>query len=307
MRTILITGASGGLGLAIAVQSARAGYKVYTTMRNTAKRGDLDLALAAEGLSAEVRPLGVDDSASIAAAVDHIQRSDGRIDVRVNNAGMGFARSLEQATEADIDRVLDVNPRGVMRCTKAVPPHMRAARRGHVITISSVGGLVGQPFNEVYSASKFAVEGFMESLASYVGPAFGLHFTCVEPGGIASGFAATAMKQIEASSGLLDDEYKPILNAYMTRMRDRAAGGGSFQSADQVAAVVMACLANPAPPVRIRTSDAADPVTTDCALCAPPVRSRTSDAAEALCALKTAADPDGLRPRDFVHDRFLRP
>ena len=172
-----------------------------------------------------------------------------------------------------------------MRCTKAVLPHMRAARRGHVITIFSVGGLVGQPFNAVYSDSKFAVEGFMESLASYVGPAFAPHFTRVEPGGIASGFAATAMKQIEASGGRLDDEYKPILNADRTRMRDRAAEGGSFQSADQVAAVVMGCLANPA----------------------PPVRSRTSDAAEALCALKTAADPDGLRLRDFVHDRFLMP
>lgn len=74
----------------------------------------------------------------------------GRIDVRINNAGMGYAPSLEQADEDDIQKILDINYMGVVRCTKAVLPHMRQARAGHVINISSVGGLVGQPFNEIY-------------------------------------------------------------------------------------------------------------------------------------------------------------
>jgi short-subunit dehydrogenase len=278
-KTLLVTGASVGLGVAIAVQAAQAGFRTVATMRDPSRRATLDAALQSAGVTAQVLPLDVQDTASIAHAVTQA----GPIDVLVNNAGMGFARTTEQATEADIARVLDINLMGVIRTTKAVLPQMRARRSGRVIAISSVGGLVGQPFNEIYCASKFAVEGFMESLATYVGPRFGLHFTIVEPGGIRSEFAARAMAQIAETGGMIDDEYLPILPDYMAGIQARAGEGGSYQTVDEVARVV----------IDIATRDAT------------PVRVRTSDWAETFTALKTSADPDGSRLRDQVYERFL--
>ncbi len=199
-RVVVVTGASTGLGLSIAIQAARQGAKVYATMRNLNKRDALDNAAEKAGVTVNVLPLDVEDTASVESAIDPVISAEGRLDVLIANAGVGYARSTEQASESDIAWVMDVNFMGVVRCVKAVMPTLRQQRSGRVIAISSVGGLVGQPFNEIYCASKFAVEGYIESLASYVGPAFGLHFTAVEPGGISSEFANSALKQIEASA-----------------------------------------------------------------------------------------------------------
>ncbi|WP_298856052.1 SDR family oxidoreductase [uncultured Ruegeria sp.] len=201
-KVILITGTSTGLGVQIAVQAAQAGHTVYATMRNLAKRGILDVAASDAGVNFNVLELDVQDSASVNAAVDQIIANEDRIDTLINNAGAGFVRTTEQASEEDVAWVMDVNFMGVVRCTKAMMPHMRSARSGHVITISSVGGLVGQPFNEIYCAAKFAVEGYTEALASYVTPNFGIHFSTVEPGGIQSEFAANVLKHVEATGGI---------------------------------------------------------------------------------------------------------
>lgn len=278
MTVTLVTGCSGGLGLALAVACARAGHRVFATMRDPGKRAALDAALA--GLPAEVLALDVQDPASVNAAVAEVLARAGRIDGLVNNAGTGFARTLEHASEAEIEAVLDVNLRGVMRVTRAVLPAMRAARSGRVVTVSSVGGLVGQPFNEIYCAAKFGVEGFVESLATYVGPAFGLHFTLVEPGGIHSDFAPAVMRQFMAAGGIVEDDYAPLLRAYLAGVRARSAAGAesTYQTADEVAAVILRVLSDPAPPVRLRTSDWA----------------------ERFTALKTSADPDGTQQRDAV-------
>jgi len=268
-KNVIITGANTGLGLAIAVATAKAGYKTYATMRNPAKRQALDVALAAAGVAAEVLRLDVQDAASITTCVAKVIEQDGKIDAFVANAGMGFARATEQTTEAAIAEVMDVNFMGVVRGVKTVLPHMRAARAGHILAISSVGGLVGQPFNEVYCASKFAVEGYLESLASYVGPAFGLHFTLVEPGGISSEFATRALQQIEETGGFLQDEYLPLLQKYIGTRQGRTEG--VYQTPDEVAAVVLNCMTSQQPPVRCRTSPWS----------------------ENLTRLKTIGDPDG--------------
>ena len=173
-KTVLITGTSTGLGASTAVQAAAAGHRVYATMRNTGKRDALDAAAQAAGVSVDVLQLDVQDSGSINAAVDAVLAKEEKIDVLINNAGAGFVRSTEQASEEEIAWVMDVNFMGVVRCTKAVIPHMRKQRSGHVISISSVGGLVGQPFNEIYCGAKFAVEGYMEAMASYITPNFGI-------------------------------------------------------------------------------------------------------------------------------------
>lgn len=282
-KVILITGTSTGLGVATAVQAAQAGHTVYATMRNTQKRGTLDAAAQVAGVSLNVLQLDVQDTGSVNAAIDTVIAEQGRIDVLINNAGMGYVRSLEQAEETDIQKILDINYTGVTRCIKAVMPHMRKARAGHVINISSVGGLVGQPFNEIYCGAKFAVEGLTEAMASYITPAFGIHFTAVEPGGIASEFANTVLEQVEQTGGMLEDEYLPILQKYITGSQNRQETG-IYQTADEVAAIVM----------KVMGSEQ------------PPVRTRTSEWSEDFSKLKTGLDPDGLKQQSLVAEQFLK-
>ncbi|SFJ89503.1 SDR family oxidoreductase [Jannaschia pohangensis] len=281
-KVILITGTSTGLGLAIAVQAAQAGHTVYATMRNIEKRGTLDEAARNAGVSLDLLQLDVRDSASVLLAVEAVITRHGRVDVLINNAGVGYVRSLEQADETEIQSILDINYMGVVRCIKAVIPHMRQARAGHIVNITSVGGLVGQPFNEIYCGAKFAVEGLTESMASYITPAFGIRFTAVEPGGIASEFANSVRANMEASGGLLDDEYLPILQKYVAGAQTRR-DDGAFQTADDVAQVVMQVITTKKTPVRIRTSDWA----------------------EEFAGLKTGLDPDGNKLRRLVMERFL--
>ncbi len=282
-KSILITGCSSGLGISTAIQAAKAGHTVFATMRNLERREALDAAAQQAGVALHVLALDVQDSATITAAVDQAIAEAGRIDVLINNAGAGYVRSTEQATEEDINWVMDVNFMGVVRCTKAVIGHFRKQRAGHVVTVSSVGGLVGQPFNEIYCGAKFGVEGYMEAMASYITPNFGVYFTCVEPGGIASEFAANVMKQVEGTGGMLEDEYLPILQKYVGGAQARAGTGDIYQTADEVAAVVMRCV------------EAED----------PPIRTRTSNWGEDFCALKTAPDPDGKKLQQQVIDQFL--
>ena len=213
--------------------------------------------------------------------MNEIIKVEGHLDCVVNNAGMGFVRSTEQASLEDAERVMDINFMGVLRVTKVVLPHMREHGSGHFINISSVGGLVGQPFNEIYCASKFAVEGYTEALASYVQGPFNIKFTLVEPGGIQSEFANSAMKQVNETGGILQDSYLPILQKYMGGMKER--GTSAYQTVEQVADVVLRIMENPAPPLRLRTSQWGQDFT----------------------QLKTGLDPDGTQSRDMVVKTFL--
>jgi len=223
MKTVLITGASTGLGSSLALLLAERGHRVWATMRDLAKQGPLVDAAAQKRLAITVRQLDVESAASVTQCVEDMIAAEKRIDVLVNNAGAGFIRTTEQATEDEIRWVMDVNFMGVVRGTKAVMPHMRAAGSGHIVNISSVGGLVGQPFNEIYCAAKFAVEGYTEAMASYVEEGFGIRFSVVEPGGISSDFVKNVQAKVAATGGLLQDSYLPLLQRYLSRGRDRAA------------------------------------------------------------------------------------
>ena len=280
-KVVLVTGASTGLGLGVSIGAARNGHKVYATMRDLSKRAALDAAAMTANVQINLLTLDVQKINTIESAVAHIIDAEGHIDCVVNNAGMGFVRSTEQATLGDAERVMDVNFMGVLRLTKVVLPHMRENGSGHFINISSVGGLVGQPFNEIYCASKFAVEGYTEALASYVQGPFGIKFTLVEPGGIQSEFANSAMKQVNETGGILQDAYLPILQNYMSGMKER--GMSAFQTVQQVAAEVLNVMENPEPPLRIRTSPWA----------------------EDFANFKTGLDPDGTKSLDMVVKRFL--
>ncbi|SDM46068.1 SDR family oxidoreductase [Kriegella aquimaris] len=284
-KNVLITGTSTGVGFESALLFANKGYKVYATMRNLKKAEALKKRISEEKLNIELLPLDVTDIISIQSAVKTIIAKDGKIDVLVNNAGAGFAKTTEQATLEEIKWVTDVNYHGVVLCTQAVLPHMRKQKSGQIISITSVGGLVGQPFNELYCGAKFAVEGYMEALATYVGDAFNIKITNVEPGGIATEFMKSAIDKTVDNGQLASGEYLPIFERYLAANQKRAGESevAVYQTGREVAEVVLKVAQDENPPLRIRTSKWA----------------------EDFCQLKTQADPDGTKLVNQIKNSFL--
>lgn len=166
-RNVLITGCSSGIGLALAVKMAKdeqKRFKVYATMRNLAKKEALEEAAGRRlGKTLEIKQLDVCDEQSIKTCVNSIP--DRRIDVLVSNAGMGLIGPIECQTIDEMKTVMDTNFFGLVRLLKEILPDMKRRKSGHIVIISSVMGIQGILFNDVYAASKFAVEGFCESLA----------------------------------------------------------------------------------------------------------------------------------------------
>ncbi|MFE6888227.1 SDR family oxidoreductase [Streptomyces sp. NPDC057694] len=246
VKTVLITGTSSGIGLATAVAAARSGWHVVATMRDTAKAGALDAAARGAGVSLDVRVLDVTDPASVEACLAGIDQ----LDAVVNNAGAGHVGTLEQESVEDVRAVMEVNFFGVLHVTRAALPLLRASK-GRVLTVTSVGGVVGQPFNEAYCAAKFAVEGFMESLAP-VAATTGVSVSVVEPGAVASEFVSN----VGIDENLTDKAgpYAPALLAYLARTRNAFANA---QAPQDVAEQLVALLAAEQPPFRVLTSQGA--------------------------------------------------
>src|SRR6478672_4474341 len=210
----LVTGTSSGMGLATAVGLARAGLTVVATMRDTTRAGALRQAASEAGVELDIRSLDVTDAAGAEAAVSGVLADHGTIDVLVNNAGRGAVATLEQLTDAQLQEQLEVNYLGVARLTRLVLPSMRAAGSGRVVTVTSVGGAVGQPFADAYCAAKFAVEGLMQSLAP-VAAKLGVTVSIVEPGAVASEFVGNVHRGDESLSS--QDAYSRMLAAYLER------------------------------------------------------------------------------------------
>lgn len=156
----LVTGASSGLGFETSLMLAEKGFQVYATMRNLENQMNLKIEATKRNVDLTILELDVTKLDSIKSAVEFIIQEEGRIDILINNAGAGFNKTTEQATDEEINWQLNLNLMGVIRMSKAVLPIVRSQREGRVINISSVGGLVGQPFNEIYCAAKFGVEGY---------------------------------------------------------------------------------------------------------------------------------------------------
>jgi NAD(P)-dependent dehydrogenase (short-subunit alcohol dehydrogenase family) len=173
-----ITGASTGFGRILAEQALAKGDKVVATARKPEQIADLQQQHPENAL---VVALDVTEDSAIEAAVDAAIQRFGRIDVLVNNAGYGLAGAIEEATEDEYMPVFETNVFGLIRVTRALLPHLRAQRSGHIVNLSSIGGLIGSPGWGYYNASKFAVEGFSEALAAELAP-LGIHVTIVEPG-----------------------------------------------------------------------------------------------------------------------------
>jgi NAD(P)-dependent dehydrogenase (short-subunit alcohol dehydrogenase family) len=249
-RTVLITGTSSGIGLAAAVAAARAGWQVVATMRDPRRAEQLLKAAEEAGVAelVQVKRLDVVDPASVAACVAEVVAEHGRLDAVVNNAGAGQVGTIERSSMADVRAAMEVNYFGVVEVTRAALPHLRASG-GRVVTVTSVGGVVGQPFNEAYCAAKFAVEGFMESLAP-VAATVGVHVTVVEPGAVASEFVSSQQLDIPALLEAMGP-YAPALQAYIERTRRTFSAAQS--SADAAAPIVDALTAEN-PPFRVQTS-----------------------------------------------------
>ena len=169
----------------------------------------------------------------------------------MNNAGAAHVSTLEIDTDGRDPRALEVNFFGVVAMSRAAMPHLRATR-GRLVTVSSVGGVVGQPFNEAYCAAKFAVEGFMEALAP-VAATVGVRISVIEPGAVASSFVANAgldQDALLAAAG----PYAPALAAYAART---AGAFANAQTSEAAAEVVVATLLADSPAFRTQTSDVA--------------------------------------------------
>src|ERR1700722_18056786 len=180
-RVVVVTGSSSGIGLATALAFAQAGDAVVATVRDPSRADDLRAAVAEAALEVEVVGLDVTDDDAVTRVMRDVLARHGRVDVLVNNAGAPFAATLEELPISEVRRSMEVNFFGVVRTTKAVLPAMRVAGGGRLIAVTSLGGVVGQPFNDAYCAAKFAVEGLYESLPP-VAAAFSVHVSIVEPG-----------------------------------------------------------------------------------------------------------------------------
>ncbi len=187
----LITGCSTGIGREIAQAVLGSGQRVAVTARNPASVEDLAAGHPDRALALA---LDVTDPAQIAAAVDATERAFGAIDVLVNNAGYGYMAALEEGEDDAVRKLFDTNYFGVVDMIKAVLPGMRARKRGHVINISSMTGLVTNPPTIYYSSTKYAVEALTEGLAKEVAP-FGIRVTAVEPGAFRTDWATRSMQE----------------------------------------------------------------------------------------------------------------
>jgi NAD(P)-dependent dehydrogenase (short-subunit alcohol dehydrogenase family) len=227
-----ITGASTGFGNLLAQQLLRAGHKVVATARRPEQIADLandskDRCLAL--------PLDVTEESAVEAAVDAAIQRFGRVDVLVNNAGYGLAGAIEEATEPEFMPVFETNVFGLIRLTRALLPHLRRQRSGHIVNLSSIGGLIGSPGWGYYNASKFAVEGFSEALAAEVAP-LGIHVTIVEPGPFRTDFLGRS--GVEAQQRIADyDQTAGKTRQYFHEQAGKQAGDPEKAAAAIIAAV----------------------------------------------------------------------
>ncbi|XP_062388838.1 retinol dehydrogenase 8 [Sardina pilchardus] len=288
-RRVLVTGCSSGIGLAVAVRLAKdelKRFKVVATMRNLERRQALERA-AGETLdrTLEIRQLDACSEDSIRECVNSLP--DRRVDVLVNNAGVGMIGPLECQSVGAMQELFDTNFFGLARLVKEVLPDMKRRQSGHILVMSSVMGIQGLLFNDVYSASKFAVEGFCESLAVQA-MKFNIKMTLVEPGPVVTEFERKVYEDAADMdlSGTDEETAKIFRQIYLPYSRKVFTSLG--QTPEEVAEQTFELIVSRDPPFRHQTNRLYKPLT----------------------AMKHA-DPTGRLPIDtfykmiFKHDRVF--
>jgi NAD(P)-dependent dehydrogenase (short-subunit alcohol dehydrogenase family) len=231
---ILVTGCSTGLGLETALHLAERGFPVYATIRDLAQRSAVLAAAADRGAGLHVLELDLTDRDSIDRAIGTVVEETGGIFGLVNNGGVGLRGCLEDLSAEEIRRLFEANVFGTVAVTQAVLPHMRRARRGRIVTITSVGGRISAFGVGAYCASKFAQEGLGEALALEVAP-FGVQAVLIEPGMIRT----TRWTDHRGTAARALDPESPYLELFRASeaMADRIVERSRTRPADVAAAV----------------------------------------------------------------------
>jgi len=234
-----ITGCSTGFGRELAKHTLELGWPTVVTARNTKDIADLaasKLALALE--------LDVTDQRQVDACIKKAEQECGRIDVLVNNAGIGYFGAVEESEEEQVRRMFEINFFGACRMINAVLPGMRARRKGCIVNISSIGGLRSFPSVGYYNATKFALEGLSEALWQEVEP-LGIRVMCIEPSGFRTDWAG---RSAETTRRCIDD-YK--LTAGATAERIRASSGNQPGDPARAARAIVLAVMSQHPPRRL--------------------------------------------------------
>jgi NAD(P)-dependent dehydrogenase (short-subunit alcohol dehydrogenase family) len=245
MTVAVVTGANSGIGRATAVHLAAQGMGVFGTARNLESVGKLRTMADAAGVDVEIVQMDVADDESVAAGFATILADTGRVDVLVNNAGVGGNAVVEDCTPEQIDEAMNVNVNGALRCIRAVLPTMRAQGSGAIVNITSVAGRVGAIAQAPYVASKWALEGLSEQLALEVAP-FGVRVIVVEPGVTKSAIFAKNT-ELPPTSGVYDAHYRRMLQFY-------AAGIPHATDPFEVGAVIHHAVTTDTPRLRYQCS-----------------------------------------------------
>ncbi|UPK70275.1 SDR family oxidoreductase [Chitinophaga filiformis] len=239
-KVILITGASSGLGKATSMYFANQGWNVVATMRNPEKEQDL-----INVPNIHVSRLDVQDTNSIRTAIETGIRHFGRIDALVNNAGYGQQGIFEAVTPEKIREQFEVNVFGLMEVTRAVLPHFRKQKGGTIVNVTSGAGRVTVPLLSIYSASKYAVEGYSESL-SYELASQNIKVKIVEPGYIVTDFYKRAAHEFANDPSLTDyNDFLADMNALFSSFND-----GQNATADDVAGTIYKAVTDGTPTLR---------------------------------------------------------
>ncbi|KAF7243818.1 Retinol dehydrogenase 8 [Varanus komodoensis] len=254
-RTVLITGCSSGIGLRMAVQLAQDPSKrfhVIATMRDLRKKDKLEAAAGNTlNKTLSIQRLDVCSDESVTECMNSLPEK--QLDVLVNNAGVGLVGPVESISIDDMKRIFETNFFGAVRMIKAVLPGMKQRQKGHIVVISSVMGLQGVPFNDVYAASKFAMEGFCESLAVQL-LKFNIFISLIEPGPVNTEFEMKLMEEVARSEfpgadtatvRYFKEIYLPASHKIFTTMG---------QTPESVAKAVVNVIAKECPPFRTQTN-----------------------------------------------------
>lgn len=243
-QVALITGCSSGIGYETALLLGRNGFRTFATMRNTKKSDSLQEIIRKEGLDVSIRQLDVNDDASIENTINNIKNEANRIDILINNAGFGLVGFFEDLTLDEIRDQFETNFFGVLNITKKIIPIMRLQKSGTIINISSGAGQVGLPGISAYVSTKFAIEGFSESLMYELHP-YGIKVVIIEPGVIKTDFFRNC--KVSEHSMKKNSTYSPSLDKFQRNielMQEHAT------SPTDVAKVIIQVLGNNEPKQR---------------------------------------------------------
>ena len=238
-KIVVVTGSSSGIGYETSLLLARNGFTTYATMRNLSKSMKLQDIAQQENLKLKILQLDVTNDTSVKDAIDQIFKEQNRIDILINNAGYDIMGSVEDLSISDFKDQFETNFFGIVRIVKEVLKIMRNQREGKIINISSIGGRVGIPLNSAYISSKFALEGFSETIR-YELQDFGIDVLLIEPGLVKTNFFENAKlgQNVMNSNSNYKDFMQKLFEGFLPLLNDPK----NYSTPFDVAKVILDCI-----------------------------------------------------------------